>query len=78
MAIDISIDRYRQLRNTKFVGQSRVVNNVYYIYIECDGTLYRIKRYLATPASNISRAFMEEAISSSIDVPGLSDPEFFD
>lgn len=33
MAIDISIDRYRQLRDTKFVGQSRVVNNVYYIYI---------------------------------------------
>jgi hypothetical protein len=78
MAIDISIDRYRQLRNTKFVGQSRVVNNVYYIYIECDGTLYRIKRYLATPASNISRAFMEESISSSIDVPGLCDHEIFD
>ena len=77
MAIDISIDRYRQLKNTKFVGQSRVVNNVYYIYIECDGTLYRIKRYLVTP-NNISRAFMEEAISSSIDVPGLSDHEIFD
>lgn len=77
MAIDISIDRYRQLKNTKFLGESRVVDNVYYIYIECDGTLYRIKRYLITP-SNITRAFMEEAISSSVDVPGLCDHEIFD